>query len=123
MMMKVFALLDTKVSAFGTPFFMTHVGHAVRAVVELAQDQSTTVARYPNDFHLYELGAFDDQTGAFELMNPQSLGPVAAFLPNPPKPRLADLIQADASAARAMEPPARVGPMPDAAAANANGRA
>lgn len=82
MILKAFSLLDTKVSAFHTPFFMAHVGHAIRACSELGADLSTTVGRHPADFHLYEIGTYDDQSGILTALYPiVSHGPVLAFVP------------------------------------------
>ncbi|WNK12661.1 MAG: nonstructural protein [Microvirus sp.] len=82
MRLKAFALLDTKVSAFHTPFFMAHTGHAIRACGELGADLSTTVGRHPADFILYEIGEFDDSRGSLLPHDlPINLGPVLAFIP------------------------------------------
>lgn len=81
MMLRAFSLLDVKVSAFATPFFMAHVGHAIRACSELGADLTTTVGRHPADFHLYEIGAFNDATGQLVPLDmPISHGPVLAFI-------------------------------------------
>lgn len=81
MMLKAFSLLDQKVGTFSPPFFMAHVGQAIRAVTDLGQDLNTTVGRHPADFALCQVGAFDDQTGQFEAMVPLHLGLVLGFLP------------------------------------------
>lgn len=81
MILKAFALYDSKTGAFGVPFFMHHVGAAVRAVSELALDRSTTVGRHPSDFVLYMLGEYDDATGVMSASAPQNLGLAASFLP------------------------------------------
>lgn len=65
MMIKVFCLYDTKTGIFGTPFFMQHVGQAVRACQDLGADLSTTIGRHPADYMLCELGEFDDNSGSF----------------------------------------------------------
>lgn len=83
MLMKAFALLDTKAQYFGQPFFCQSTGEAIRACMETAQDMRSTVARYPTDFTLYEIGHYDNQTAMFTATNPQSLGVVANFLPTP----------------------------------------
>lgn len=81
MKLLVFTLLDMKTGHFNTPFFMTHPGQAIRAIMDVGQDPNTTVGRYPADFVLCQLGAFDDQTGSFDQQVPQQLGTVASFLP------------------------------------------
>lgn len=81
MKLLAFTLLDMKTGHFNTPFFMTHPGQAIRAIIDLGQDPNTTVGRHPADFVLCQLGGFDDQTGAFDQVVPQQLGTVASFLP------------------------------------------
>lgn len=81
MKLKAFALLDMKVGAFGTPFFMAHLGQAIRAVTDLCQDLSTTPGRYPADFALCEIGEYDDNTGVLSAMNIQNHGVLQGFLP------------------------------------------
>lgn len=84
MIIKAFALYDTKGGMFHTPFFMHHIGMAIRACVDLASDMNTTVGRHPNDFALYEIGAYDDATGTMASMPPNNLGLVGSFLPERP---------------------------------------
>lgn len=83
MILKAFGLLDMKVGAFGVPFFMAHVGQAIRAVTDLGQDANTTVGRHPADFALVELGTFDDASGALTACTPVNHGTVLGFLPQP----------------------------------------
>lgn len=62
-MQRVFALHDSKAKVFGNPFFMPHVGQAVRNVQEAAKDSNSMLAKYPGDFTLFELGQYDEFTG------------------------------------------------------------
>lgn len=77
-----FALLDIKTGHFNTPFFMTHHGSAIRAVMDLGGDLSTTVGRHPADFVLCEVGLFNDQTGHMLTEQVRQLGTVLSFLPH-----------------------------------------
>lgn len=81
MMLMAFSLLDTKTGHFSPPFFMGGRGQAIRAVMELGADMSTTVGRHPGDFSLVQLGQFDDQTGVLTPCHPDVLGVVSSFLP------------------------------------------
>lgn len=81
MILKAFALLDTKTGGFGTPFFMHHTGLAIRAVSDLAQDMSTTVGRHPADFALCELGFFDDNSGVLTPCQIINHGLALSFIP------------------------------------------
>lgn len=83
MILKAFSLLDMKTGIFNVPFFMAHVGQAVRACMDLGRDTSTTVGRHPADYQLVEIGTYDDQTGVLAAIPPQALGTVASLLPEP----------------------------------------
>lgn len=109
MMLKIFALYDIKSGAYGTPFFMHHVGEAVRACTDLGQDQSTTIGRHPADFALHELGVFDTATGVIFPAQPTSHGAVVSFLPKA-VPSLFDAAPGGARLSRnGMEPHAIAG--------------
>lgn len=84
MEVKIFSLYDLKAQVFTTPFFMIHTGQAVRACIDLGTDQRTTVGRYPNDFTLYQIGVFDDQTGTITSLPPNPIAIVAQLLPQQP---------------------------------------
>ncbi|AXH74646.1 MAG: nonstructural protein [Microviridae sp.] len=83
MILKAFSLYDTKTGIYGTPFFMAHIGQAVRAIIDLAQDANTTIGRHPADYMLYQLGDFDDAVGMFDHLNPVAIGSVVSMLPRP----------------------------------------
>lgn len=107
MILKAFSLLDTKVQTFSPPFFLSHLGHAARAVSQLGQDLNTTVGRHPADFMLYEIGEFDDQTGGLmPSAVPVNHGPVLAFIPQARQPGLLDIVPESG-------PAVSVGPMDD----------
>lgn len=60
-----FSIYDMKTGVFGTPFFALHIAQAVRSVADVGQDLGTTIGRHPEDYTLYRVGRFDDQTGMF----------------------------------------------------------
>lgn len=74
MIMKAFAIYDTKSLVYGMPFFMQSAGAAVRAFGDLASDVQSTICKHPKDFILYEIGSFDDSKATFVSTNPHSLG-------------------------------------------------
>jgi len=61
----VFSLYDSKVQAFCQPFQMRTKGEALRSFEEVANDAATSVAKYPEDYTLMELGEYDESTGQF----------------------------------------------------------
>jgi len=80
MLMKVFSLHDLKAGTFMQPFFFPSVGQAVRAVLDLATDMGTLVARHPEDFVLYHLGDWDDLSARFADGHPSHIATVVSIL-------------------------------------------
>lgn len=78
---KIFSIYDSKISAFGVPFFAPHDEVAFRHMRVAVQERGTHLAAFPQDFHLFELGEFDDQSAEFDLLvSPKAHGPLSQFL-------------------------------------------
>ena len=79
MVLNAYSLLDTKTGLYSPPFFLGHDALAMRAVYELSNDKMTTPAKYPDDYVLYRVGIFDDNTGTMGSNIPTNLGAVSAL--------------------------------------------
>lgn len=68
-MNKVFVVKDAKVEAYGTPFVAQATGAAIRSFSDEVNrtDGESQVAKHPEDFTLFEIGEYDDQTGTMRL--------------------------------------------------------
>lgn len=78
--MKMYCVYDSKVESYGRPFFMKNKGEAVRGFQEIANDPTSQICKYPEDFTLFELGSFDDQTCKFVINStPVSIGCAVEF--------------------------------------------
>lgn len=64
--MKMFAVYDQKVGSYMQPFAMRSKGEAVRGFMNIIADPKTEFHRHPSDFHLFELGEWDELSGAFK---------------------------------------------------------
>lgn len=73
MTIKVFAIHDGKMKMFQLPFFIHTVGAALRLFEDLCNDPKSTVNRHPEDFVLYEIGTYDDNTAEFISNHPLSM--------------------------------------------------
>lgn len=64
------AVRDAKAEVFGRPIFVNTVGEAVRIFTdEVNRTSSDNVyANHPEDFALYELGTFDDNSGLINAL-------------------------------------------------------
>lgn len=60
---KLYSLKDTKLGKFGMPFVAPNDEIAKRMLHSTVNAGETTVAEYPEDFQLYLLGSYNDDTG------------------------------------------------------------
>jgi len=67
MKLRMYTLFDSKALIFNAPFFTSNHGVARRMCADLVADTNTTVGRHPNDYVLYCLGAYDDNSGKFDI--------------------------------------------------------
>lgn len=75
MLLQVFAVYDSKVEAYMSPFFMQSRGQAIRAFCDTAEDSNSQIGKHPADFTLFHLGEYDDSNASFSLAStPISLG-------------------------------------------------
>jgi hypothetical protein len=82
--MKIFSLLDSKLESYGQPFFFQHPGQAVRFLQDLVRDGKNQVSQHPEDFRLFQLGAYDPTVGRFEnLPVPIFLADAISFVESP----------------------------------------
>ena len=83
MLLRVFSIYDYKVGAYAQPFYSRTTAEAIRSVTEALNDPQSTISKYPQDFALFDLGTYDDQTGRFEsAAAPLSLGVLVEFKPH-----------------------------------------
>lgn len=79
MIHRIFSVLDLKIGAYASPFFMPTVAAAKRAFSGACNDPSTMLYKHPEDFSLYLLGEFDDESGAVTPVQPENLGLAASY--------------------------------------------
>lgn len=63
MIMRVYAIFDSKVGAFMQPFYCANRAVALRMFMTAAQDRTTDFNRWPSDFILFEIGEWNGETG------------------------------------------------------------
>lgn len=61
--LKICSVHDVKAEAWMTPMFFQANGQAVRAFGDAVRDKSTEFGKHPEDYHLFLIGEFDNQTG------------------------------------------------------------
>lgn len=63
MIRQVFAVYDEKASVFMTPLTFVSAGEAIREFETAVRTGGTQFNRYPRDFKLFRIGAYDDNNG------------------------------------------------------------
>lgn len=72
---QIFTVKDLAVGAFGRPMFMQSSGQALRSFsdeVNRAADDNQ-MFKHPEDFSLFHLGSWDEETGVFDSIEPEFL--------------------------------------------------
>lgn len=75
MKVKVFTVFDMKMQFFAQPFFEQQEASAIRSFSDAVNDANPKNMWYlhPEDFQLYCIGTFDNETGVLESQLPQVL--------------------------------------------------
>lgn len=72
---KIVSVRDRAVDAFGPPFFVVNHGAAIRSFGDEIKrsDPNNNLNKHPEDYDLYALGEFDDDSGTFEVTRPTQI--------------------------------------------------
>ena len=70
MKMVIVSILDTAAGAYGRPAYVASEGVAMRQFQDEVNRESddNQLYRHPDDFQLFYLGTFDDNTGVMDLL-------------------------------------------------------
>ena len=91
MKLELYSVFDKAVKAYMTPFFARARGEAIRSFGDAANDEKHQFGKHANDFVLYYIGEFDDQSGIVTRVDPErvisaiELLVVDGVLASPPK--------------------------------------
>lgn len=78
---KVFAVKDVKSGLFNAPFYLFSRGEAIRSFIDATSNAETMLAKWPEDFGLYELGEWNDETAKFTTYDqPYFCGAASDFM-------------------------------------------
>jgi len=70
--------------AYLPPFILPRTEMAERTFGDCINSDSHQFGEHPDDYTLFDLGTFDDETAQYDLKTPQSLGNGVDFIRNPP---------------------------------------
>lgn len=69
MIRKVYSIRDAKGEIYNLPFFKNTHGEAERDFSAVCRDKNSMPGQFPEDFDLYYLGEFCDQSGTFKALD------------------------------------------------------
>lgn len=69
MQLKMYSVRDAKAEVYNAPFYKRSHGEAERDFTNAVRDEKNPNSKYPEDFDLFYLGDYDDQTGLVSPLN------------------------------------------------------
>lgn len=71
MLLVAYTLFDEVAEVHYPPIFCKNENEARRLFVDCCNDPKTIAGEHPEDYRLYRIGVFNDNTGMFEPVEPQ----------------------------------------------------
>lgn len=69
--LKAYSIRDVRVEAYNRPSFVQNEAVMKRSVEDALMTESHAFALHPEDFQVYYIGEFDEETGKFEAVAPE----------------------------------------------------
>lgn len=73
MKLVILAVRDRAADAFANPFYAPTIGAAVRGFSDEMNKSDSRLRLHPEDYDLFELGTFDDNSGVFNCHAPRQV--------------------------------------------------
>lgn len=67
MITNVYSIYDSKSETYSKPFHMHNDAIAIRSATDLLKSQNSEIANHPEDFTLFLLGEWDDNSAVFAI--------------------------------------------------------
>lgn len=65
--LQIYTIRDKKMGTHLRPMYVPHLVEIQRNLITVLQDEKSTIAKFPSDYELYQLGTFDEETAVYEL--------------------------------------------------------
>ncbi|AJK28300.1 putative nonstructural protein [Eel River basin pequenovirus] len=84
MIQYIFTVFDSAAKAFLEPFFAPTTESALRSFRQVVNKEGHQFNQFPEDYTIFLIGTFDQQTGIITPENPTSLGVAITFIEGRP---------------------------------------
>lgn len=71
MIINAYVIFDTKAEIYNKPFYFLNDKIALRAAQDLIDDPQTDVHKHPEDFMMFHIGTYEDETAHFKANDKQ----------------------------------------------------
>ena len=85
MKLQIFTVYDSAAQAYLQPFFLKARGQAVREFSDMVNKDGHQFWKHPQDYTLFYLGEYDEESGTFDTVTPESLGNGVQFETSTPE--------------------------------------
>lgn len=62
---KLYSIYDQSSEVYNTPMYFNREAEAIRTFTTLVMDNNSLVSKFPDDYTLYEIGHWNDQTAVY----------------------------------------------------------
>ena len=73
MKLHIYTIYDVASGIYMRPFFQQTDGQATRSFSDIALDAEHEIGKHPEDYTLYRIGSYNDNTGIIEGENPEKI--------------------------------------------------
>ena len=81
-----YVIFDAKARIYNKPFYFVNSQVALRSATDLLSDTSTDIYRNPEDFSLWKIGEYNDETAEFTQCDHEIVARFHELDPNPRAP-------------------------------------
>lgn len=64
---ELYVIYDSKSGIYNKPFHQLNRDVALRTATDLANDPNSEISKFPEDYSLFLIGTYDDETAGMEL--------------------------------------------------------
>lgn len=79
MKVKLYSVYDSKAGIYQQLNPFRNADEAIRAIADSANDPNSTLFKFAEDFSLFEMGTYDDDTGIIESHAPIMVVPIVSL--------------------------------------------
>lgn len=80
MIHQIIAVYDVKSACYARPVAVPADGAAIRSFQDAVNDKSTEYHKHPEDYAMFNIGTYDDQSGEITSSKPRQLAQAASLL-------------------------------------------